>query len=417
MIAPSEDAFVAADTALDVLSEILLSFAQDFTPIILSHPPNRRSARIGAIKQSLSELEIQQQRLDALVTKLSYLQAGLTRRRALCASALAPISAMPSEILCGIFGHVVRSDNYISEVLTPIRLSLVCSSWRAIVSNHKHMWSSARLRTDLHMYSADLAIFLDRSKPLPFGLTVEDIPWWRKLFANCYGSARWPWLSELQQRLEYLSWNSSDDIGRFLESFERGSSFTSLHTLSIVQPDNCRSCQISKEDDRLDGRITRERVIPTSVSFPVLTELSLDNVSFSPPTSLIHTLKRLKISKTWLGPDDCRSILSQGLLIEVLEINDLAETQGTMDNDGHRMAYEMPNLRQIVFDYIPNDMVVYILNRCRAPNLQSLTVRDIGRTDEEPAAEGDAPSLPNLQIISSTLSQAILRMVRYLPHL
>lgn len=146
----SEDPFAVADAALESLTRHLASSVFDSRSIILTQPPSPRLERAVAISKSLATLNVQWQKLEELGKRYSELRKRLTRRRAICGSAMAPITALPNEIPRNIFDKLVgtwRSPSSFHNQL-PARLSLVCSEWQATVLNHSMLWPSVALHTD-----------------------------------------------------------------------------------------------------------------------------------------------------------------------------------------------------------------------------------------------------------------------------
>lgn len=76
----------AVDAALDVLDRFLKSSVFDCTPIILTHPPSRRASRLATVNESLSVLDAQWEKMEALAEKCSQLSTRLTRAstRSMC---------------------------------------------------------------------------------------------------------------------------------------------------------------------------------------------------------------------------------------------------------------------------------------------------------------------------------------------
>lgn len=256
---------------------------------------------------------------------------------------------------------------------------------------------------------SNLRLSVDRGRDMPIRLAIRDTYYPKCLFVPEYRN-RTPsnWHSDLQQRLEHLSWDSSNQFDRFLKSFQRGSTFPSLRTLSITQARTCRSCRntiTSADREETDHHIKFWRC-----RYPQLTELKLGEVLFSVPSIMLHTLKHLTIRHKYMTSDELEMILTKGIQLEVLEITSILGVQEGIGSFESENAYTMPNLQRLVFDYIPEEIITTILYRSYAPRLQSLVVCNI-KLAEESLIEYTGIDLLNHLSGAPTLSGAIIRLV------
>lgn len=249
---------------------------------------------------------------------------------------------------------------------------------------------------------------LQHSGRLPFRLAVSDRFDFNSLLAHHYSQKPFD-CSTLQQRLECLLWDTSDNFDQFLDCFKFRSTFHSLRTLSIQERESCRSCRKYVNFD--DMSETRTFVGFNRCRFPALGELDLDSVMFRPTGNLIRGLNRLSIHSMHLSHWDYRLILSYGRQLEILEIRGLHNVQAGLANDEDATTFTLPCLRELYFKYDPEEVILYVLDRCNAPHLQFLSIRDTEDATETPIDETAVSAILDSGLWSASLSEALVRFV------
>lgn len=271
-----EDPFAAVDVALANLGRFLDASALDCTPILLTHPPSRRAERMTALKAIHTAFDSYQEKMDAIGRRHAELKTRLTRQRAMYASALAPISAMPPELVEEIFSIVSTQDMYTRPDKYPhigSCLAQVCSEWREIALRKKDLWLSINVSKAASGDAIDM--FLSRSGSLPFHLQIDRDQ--RLLLSKAD-----PFSSRLlQSRLTHLDWNTSRHFDHLQSPFDYHTKFPFLHTLVIRGGDECSTCNHLNDYDGPVNGPELGRDLPGI--FPILSTLHLSQVYYTVP--------------------------------------------------------------------------------------------------------------------------------------
>ena len=94
---------LAAQHSLEELCKSIRHRAFIPTPLILTQPPSLRRLRMIAIHDRLAQLDVMRREVDELGEWYEQLRTRLQRQHAIYTSALAPITALPHELLHKIF--------------------------------------------------------------------------------------------------------------------------------------------------------------------------------------------------------------------------------------------------------------------------------------------------------------------------
>lgn len=357
-----EDPFVAVDAALDNLERFLDASNFDKLPILLTQPPSRRIERIASIKAMCARFDSYQNKLDALASRHTQLRTRVARRRAMCASSLAPISAMPSELLLDVFARVSTHDMNVGA-----RLIQVCSEWRDIAEGQKDLWSSI---TVSNVGSAQgINAFLNRSGSLPFRLVVaEDRP--LVLTMPQYNS------EDLTGRLKHLEWRTSRNIDRWCH-LKPSAGYPLLETLEVFGDEYCSACQHYNGYDRLAEDPYPDVDWLGSDLFPALSSLHFNHVYYQLQDNILQRLVHLKIVECVIDADDCLAIFENAQMLESLEIRDSmnpAEIGDPLIDVVEGRMFHIPSLRRVVLYDVPIGLPMCLLNRCKCPSLRALSV-------------------------------------------
>lgn len=156
-----------ADQALSSLLSVQCP-SVDITPLFLATSPTerqRRAVRLNSVLvdviESISLVSLLEGKVLSLLRKLEAWRAEVTQP-------LAPISALPVELLRPIFEMAVEEGGWRSSV----RLSHVCSRWRAVSVNHGQLWSEL----DIHQSSQSriMSLFAHRSANTRLHLSLRE---------------------------------------------------------------------------------------------------------------------------------------------------------------------------------------------------------------------------------------------------
>lgn len=364
-----EDPFAAVDAALEKLALLMDASTFDSTPILVTQPPSRRAGRVATLKVMCTTLDSYQDKLDAIGRRHAELKTRLMRQRAMCVSALAPISAMPPELLQEVFTFVSAQKMYTRPPHYPhagSRLAQVCSEWREVALRQQDLWSSF----DVSNTGAGTAIdtFLSRSGSLPFRLRVNDSTQPSLSNADHYSK-------KLQSRLTHLEWHTSRHFDQFQWSFQHTTNFPLLQSLVIFGGDECSTCDYANDYNRLMDGPELGRVLPEI--FPVLTTLHLDRVYYTIPPSLLQTLTHLEIVMCPMTHRICRDVFENATVLESLEISNVSEIQSFMEDNFEEHVFQLPSLQRVVLHAVPTDVAMAVFNGCACPSLRSLSITHI----------------------------------------
>lgn len=219
------------------------------------------------------------------------------------------------------------------------------------------------------------------------------------------------WLTGYQNfsNIWNLSWKSLNHFKSFLQCFKHKTSFLSLQSLCIWEPPECYSCCWSNDINNINEQC--DYVDFSSYHYPVLVELELHWVWSCPPGSLIQGLRCLNLQNlTFLQQEYCLFILHRQEL-KTFEISGFCSFQANQGNDNHnhKITFTLPCLLDLTFYNTSHNVIIYILNRCRAPHLQSLSISNLDK-DKDPINDTLSVELTS-EFQSTLLSEALLLLV------
>lgn len=153
----------------------LKSQTLDYSPVLLKQPPSTRASRQAELSQALEHLELQWSLLEEITTHVENARNVLRHQRSLCHSALAPVSALPQEVLGHIFHYALPIDGisqYERSAKRIRNLSQVCRDWHVVGLQQKRAWGFGNISSLSDIAKMDL--LLDRSESQGLTLTVRD---------------------------------------------------------------------------------------------------------------------------------------------------------------------------------------------------------------------------------------------------
>lgn len=241
--------------------------AVDLTPPTLIRDSESRSSRKEALNAALLELTGSRATLAELQEHLSDVQLQMEARQNAIANTLAPVNALPPELLREVFLVVYLKDPFSKD---RVSISHVCSRWRAIATSTPHIWTTLKIRHELSRLLEDwVQLLADRSRPLPMDVIMMTRDGYGSIYAK----------TEFISRLASVSYiHPKDDVFEAVGLFpysSRGTRVLSYPTWAqseaSVQAVNLSNSQTGFRDYSRDrallGSNTRFLRITTMLSF------------------------------------------------------------------------------------------------------------------------------------------------------
>ncbi|KAF8308827.1 hypothetical protein DL93DRAFT_2170832 [Clavulina sp. PMI_390] len=343
-------AFVAARESIESLDNFLNTIDLNATPIIIHNPPSTRSSHQSTTRNRHEMLETFCSEVEVLFDKLSFMRQRLLLRRAVCAGALSPVTAMPVELLREVFRLVVEA----SPSTLPALLA-VCHPWRSIVSQQHELWGSVALRAGDSF--GGIVAHRDHGGSLPLALSVDACmhSWPHKLRLA---------FPDMGQRLESLHWSTSASLLDLLDP-EDEIIFSALHTIRLSIPYLCEMCGDPDE-------LANASAFIASVTAPSLRRLEIDNVhDLEIPDTTAKTLEHLVLSNVEMHSAFFADLLQVATSLKSLVIGSVRADFAESAADIKGLTI-LPCLETLQFDGIFPELVEPVLKICECPNLRSL---------------------------------------------
>ena len=162
-----ENVLASISPLLDTLESLILEEPYSPSPA-LPQPPNSQSIRQKATPKDVDTLQMQLQSISAIVDKAQRVERCLMARYASASNPLAPVMALPVEILQYIFNMAVHTRD--TKASRPDELSAVCRSWRDIAASCGQLW------TQIHVEAEELAklkTLATRTRGVPIELDIQ----------------------------------------------------------------------------------------------------------------------------------------------------------------------------------------------------------------------------------------------------
>lgn len=231
------------------LNDALKAQTSDYTPVLLTHPPHLRAARLSELSRLSKTLDYQWLMLLPIFEAIKSTKEELRRQRSLCHSARSPVSSIPHEILSKIFllaqdssnsdnsasdsddtssesddstsdsddssSNSVNSGDYLPEaMIVAIRISQVCRDWRRVAIHEKSLWTAYRVSHLMDLKK--ITPYLERCTNEPFDLHV-GVGWLTQddalyPISHPYQASRSPVVSKLMKQLRKLVCNRANDV-------------------------------------------------------------------------------------------------------------------------------------------------------------------------------------------------------------
>lgn len=262
------------------------------TPILLTPNSASRGARRLVLRNALHNINDHYTTLDRLIRKLAVIRDALHLQSAAVENAIAPVSAIPPEILRLVFHEAVAAENHQDGAVLAASLAQVSALWRAVAIGQGGLWENIDLspHPSYRRYPITLVdAVMERSTGHPRNLTLHHkaMPHWsRRAMRN----------SRVRGSLRSLS---ITDYGGAIQkdlSNNLHQSFPALERLSITFE---RSDETGDDEMELDisPDVSRGRV-----EMPKLRHLSLSQVHLFGTIHIGTILSSLTLHDITLDP-------------------------------------------------------------------------------------------------------------------
>lgn len=358
----------------------------DANPVLAVQPPSLRATWIRSLQTSSSILDDRSAQLNALVDLISQAQRLLNHKRARCRSAMAPVSALPEEILRIIFPLALDPQPTRRNNMTRLAILGVCQDWRAAALGQQSLWSSSYV-SNLRDERA-LRVALGRYYGDNLKLTLKDVPRAFDTYKLC---------QVLLPRLEYLEWNASFglDLLFAVARIDGPLSFVALKTLVIDSPDYCASCS-SLEEEIMDLN---------DIAFPKLEVLELRRMELKEGLD-IPTIRELTLFHVTLTARELENLLKSVPNVQDLHLS-FAGCFSTDNSDTSTRSIRLPSLKTLSLGWSLHEEAIWFLNHLYAPNLLSLTVKEIEEEEEDDDA---GPGVSQDGMLAGSTSDMLLAL-------
>lgn len=363
---------------LSDLLQLLVKFGElpenDFSaPILSIHPPADRARLAHLVQQRIRTLDVLCENAEKLTDKIAEIRRNLYRERAQCTTILAPISALPNELLIYIF--IITSN--VDRKSAP-SIAHVCRRWRAIATDQPVLWRSIEVSSTL---ISNLTSFIKYSGEESLQLYINTGDEGEAEHSN-NENVKLPEMAtrdEFQRRLRSLEISGSNHLGILHPLAAAHGTLASLQSLTLCAGKTCDTMaydllfmelpqldhlelhNVKVELGDLNGASVTELAFERHVSIltthyirnifdrcPKLRRLTFSGMHDCFATErphLLPSLEVLTIRNVWgnVAADFITHISAphlKSLIIRPLEMNLQAERPGTLETLGRASDFE-----------------------------------------------------------------------------
>lgn len=348
--------FVSLNRALDELS-LLAEESVRFVhphPILLVQPPSNRDHLSLTLSETFQRIESLAEACHSVRQRLTCVLSVLERCEQNCQLALAPVSCLPTEILCRIFEFAILSRHPPSSSLSSsspavsaLLLSQVCSAWRTTARAYKPIWAQISMSTLTPSKTLKQHIKLSAGRPLHL-VVSDELP--HLALQDEHRSDTW------LHTIEDLSWDSNRNLFDSLESL--GSTMTAHKTLTISKPD-CPLC----------GDASNVAALLNYVVFPQLRTLSLESIYLggfdAVYAPLLNSLVLSHVTVNMRYLDWMLGMLGNLKVLRLEGLNDILPHDEEIN-----MAFSFPLLRSLITSDLDTGTLRHIMIPTRYPTLR-----------------------------------------------
>ena len=163
--------FTTLHQTFDAVERALDRDVSEFLPTLKIYNPKNRTPHVDSLRCVKAFDEEMMEHLESLETRFARLRHHRRVRHARAAFSLAPISALPSDVIPIIFRMVVPDCIYSGCVQDAMRLSQVCTMWRGVALSMKDLWRNINIPFSRVM---DLGEYLTRSGNRPLHVNIYE---------------------------------------------------------------------------------------------------------------------------------------------------------------------------------------------------------------------------------------------------
>lgn len=346
------------ERTIDKLHEAFASSIDDTTPLLLFHPPTLRPDHEAKLQTRYMVLGVQHLHLCQLEEKFQKLRKSVFQQQTLCTEAMAPVCALPPEVLSQILRYAAAEKSPSVH-----QLARVNRTWRNTALRDPLVWRHLSVPGDRFAQVAGSVVRGPLSY-VPFHLEVTE-----RLKRDIPGHL----MVSLQGRLATAHFTSSetpailDSLNTHSERSSEGLSV--LETLAVKLPQSCVTCLHPETP-------LRSRVLCLDeIRLPRLRTLEIERCLVK--VTNCSALRSLTISKV-LDHGDLQRLLSECLNVATLRLTAVRIRHWPPGST----SVSLPKLKELEVSDTSVKSASYILSIISASNLRHFTMTGI-----EPVAE------------------------------
>ncbi|KAF8318203.1 hypothetical protein DL93DRAFT_2076205 [Clavulina sp. PMI_390] len=366
--------FLEAQKIIDELSGIFQSFTPNYTSYLLTQPPYRQDARLQELHNLEKQLSNYTRTAEDLLTSVKGLKEQIALHHAGCASARAPISVLPVEIVREILCLTIFSDQEPSFALHGFLG--VCRQWRDIILFEKNAWASLKFNSQNRQTGKIIEQFHVRSHPLPFDMEFKEIP---DTTFPLHAVLETPFL----QNLRSLMWQSQRSFGQFLKALKHhepdreDASHYCFPKLSILHIGAWRFCPTCGQNKPY-GLVLHKDISKLGSYFPSLTNLSLERVGCALEEDIISRLEKLRLHSVPFDAATYNTIFKSGSKLRKLEIIGALDYLGHPQEDNldssNSAEWVLPQLEELALFELSSSVASFVMRHVPTPALEKLVL-------------------------------------------
>lgn len=350
------------------LSDLLQQLAHFFelpqneigAPILSTHPPIDRAPLTHFVEQRIRTLDVLRKNAEQLTEKIAEISRNLCREQVLCTTILAPVSALPNELLIYIFSAALIVDRK-----SVSSIAQVSQRWRAIAINQPALWHSIDV-SSAHISSVARFLKYSGEEDLQLYISTGNEG---EATNNHNKNVKLPEMAirdEFQRRLRSLEISGSNHLGTLRSSALSHRALTSLRSLVLCAEKTCDTMAYDLPFKEL----------------PRLYRLELHNVTVGLRNGIGASLKELGFARhvSCLSTHYIGTIFNRCPKLRRLTFSGMNECDAT------DQPHLLPNLEVLTVRNVWGAVAAKFISHISAPHLKYLIIRplEMDLDDEEP---------------------------------
>ncbi|KAF8318204.1 hypothetical protein DL93DRAFT_438129 [Clavulina sp. PMI_390] len=364
--------FAKAQEAIKELAQTFRAFKSNYSPVLLTHPPDRRDSRIQELHTLQKRLLQFVESANALLQSTRELKDRISYHHDTCVSARSLISALPVEVIRHILCFAVLEHKEPSFVVNAC--SAVCRQWRDIVLSEKDVWSSLTIHNQRPASSRAIERFASRSHSHTFHLKLAED---RRPAFSLEAALETPFVDNLRS----ITWDSPHSFDNFVEALNSDSSsflgityreLPNVQHVHVQGPKYCPTCHQCRGYNHLLQRAPWD----LELYFPALTSLSLDRVVCVLDGPVISRLEHLSLRAMPFDDATYNVIFRHGSKLRTLEICELTEFVRDIREATLSSAARWPlqQLLRLTLAQVPIYVASFFMAYIDTPELETLAL-------------------------------------------